>query len=205
MTERRKPGPAPSLDPILKRAAEIQARKTLSLRDLRAKLAHEGHKVSIGALSEAGLAPDRLKASALAGKGVPAAPKPPAATPVLRPPPSPPPGSQGPPRAPIDANGDPLAFARGLRRALADVMAELDPDSGPYVKLSAEARQVNRQIAALEAARAGEETPEEAERRRRREDGEVRREMLQYVEQAERQAARLGICPHCEQPLAGAP
>jgi hypothetical protein len=58
-------------------------------------------------------------------------------------------------------------------------------------------------IDALESRLAEKETPEDAERRRRAEDGETRKEMLQYVEQAEREADERGVCVTCGAPARG--
>jgi DNA repair exonuclease SbcCD ATPase subunit len=86
-------------------------------------------------------------------------------------------------------------------------MVGLAPDSGPYVKLSAEMRQVAKLIAALEKERAGEETEDERERRRRREDGETVKALTQYADQAiafslkPSADAPHGRCPTCSVPL----
>jgi hypothetical protein len=56
-------------------------------------------------------------------------------------------------------------------------------------------------VAALEAARAGVETPEQAEARRRREDGETRLEVERYVARLEDEANARGVCVHCGQRL----
>lgn len=187
----------PSMVRALARARQIQAERRLSLRDLEEALKKEGHEVSIKTLSIEGLAPDRL----------PPAPASPSV--VVSPPPAAP-----PPPLPllayasgIDADGTPIDIARGMLRAITTTMAGLDRESGPYAKLSAEARQCTKLIAALESAEAGKETPEEADRRRRREDGETVLAVSRYVDQAlalslrPTEMAPHGSCPTCEQPL----
>lgn len=108
----------------------------------------------------------------------------------------------------IDPNADPLTIARGLLQKHVLDMAELEADSPRLNQAKGEARQLTKLIQALEASAAKEESPEEAERRLRREDGETRREMEVYVLQAETEATRPregaphGVCVTCGAPLA---
>jgi hypothetical protein len=102
---------------------------------------------------------------------------------------------------PIDAEGTPLEIARSLLESLVDSIMTLEADSPRLNQARAEARQNVKLIALLEREAASKETPEDVERRRRREDGETRREIEQYVAQAEREAEEQGLCVHCGQAI----
>ena len=110
-------------------------------------------------------------------------------------------GEQLAPLPQIDAEGDPLAIMRALLASATHTIANLLPDSPRLNPARAEARALAKGIAALERERAAIETPEELERRRRREDGETRREIEQYVVQAEREASAAGVCLWCKQQI----
>lgn len=163
---------------MLQRARELQTAERLPLRELVVRLHAEGHPLANPtALSLAGLKAENFGP-------LPAKPAPVAAE-------------------TIDAAGTPIEIARGMLRAITETMAGLPKDSAPYAKLSGEARQVTKLIAALERDAAGEETPEERERRLRREDGETALAISRYVDQALVQAltpsatAPHGRCPTC--------
>ena len=97
----------------------------------------------------------------------------------------------------IDVEGTPLELARSLiARASADLgaMAADSPRRNPAI---AQLRGLTRMLADLERASAAKETPEEVERRRRREDGETLKMILWSVERAEKEAAKRGVCIHC--------
>lgn len=115
------------------------------------------------------------------------------------------------PKTEIDPEADPLTIARGLLQRHVEDMGALKADSPRLNQAKGEARQLTKLIQAIERQVAKEETPAQAEERKRREDGETRREMLEYVEQAEREAARpredapFGVCVRCEAPLRAPP
>lgn len=108
-------------------------------------------------------------------------------------------GDDLPTMAPIDPSADPLDIMRALLASATDTIAKLRADSPRLNPARAEARALTKAIAALEKERSGAETPEELERRRRREDAETRSEIEQYVLRAEREAAAKGVCVHCGQ------
>ena len=110
----------------------------------------------------------------------------------------------------IDAAGTPLAVMRGLLASASRTIRQLPPDSPRLNPARAEARALAKGIDALESRQAALETPEEAERRRRADDGETRAAILRHVERAEAEAAapRLGaphgVCVTCGAPRAEA-
>ena len=121
------------------------------------------------------------------------------------------PGEDGAPvaRPKIDPKAPPLEQARQLVEEAATSLARL-PASSPRVNQTRQAlRQAIKMLADLERerAQAKEETPEEAERRRQRDDGETRLEIERYVDQALAVALRPtdeapnGCCPTCACPL----
>lgn len=167
---------------MLKRAREIQIAEHLPLKELEARLRVEGYPVAnTKNLSEAGMKADNF----------PLPPQKPAPDPSVL-------ATEA-----IDATGTPIEIARAMLRRITGAMAGLEKDSGPYLKLSAEARQVTKLIAALEDASKGDETPGERERRLRREDGETALAISRYVDQAlvtalaPSAAAPHGRCPTC--------
>ena len=68
--------------------------------------------------------------------------------------------------------------------------------------MPAVARPITKAIAGLERERAAKETPEQLERRLRREDAETRKRIEMYVEQYEAEAAEAGKCLWCGTNLA---
>ena len=177
-----KQGYTPKDKAAFERARAIQSEKRLSLRDLSEALRKEGFNLSIRALSQAGLSADNLDGA-------------PKKTPVEIPPARPTP--------PEPENQKPIEIVRGILRDITGKMLTLEKDSGPYVKLASEARQLSKAIAAMELQAAGDETPEERETRLRREDGETTRAIEMYVNQALALALRPtaeaphGCCPTC--------
>ncbi len=119
--------------------------------------------------------------------------------------PSLPKGAKRPPRAvaptatsgAINADGDPLAIMRQLLASATDTIASLESDSPRLNPARGEARALTKAIAAIERERAAKESPEEAARRLRREDGETRARIEAYVVQYEEEAAERGVCVHC--------
>lgn len=107
----------------------------------------------------------------------------------------------------FDADADPLVVMRALLRRNAKNLAKLSPDSPRINPMQAESRSLAKAINSLEKERASVETPEQAEARLRRQDGEVRREIERYVAKAEtdarkpRPGAPHGVCVKCGQPL----
>jgi hypothetical protein len=99
--------------------------------------------------------------------------------------------------AELDADGTPLEVMRGLLASATKAVKTLDPASPRMNQARTEARALAKAIDALESRLAAQETPEDAERRRRAEDGETRKEMTQYVEQAEAEAEARGVCVTC--------
>lgn len=173
---------------ILRRAQEMQC-KGVGVREAAAKL-------DVG---------KSQLAAALAALAMPAATTPPQkpAKPARAAAGSPPPPAAGT----IDATGSPLSIAREMLEGLSLALVGLATDEPAYVRLSAEARQCTKLIAALEREAAGEETAEELARRRRREDGATRREIEKYVDQQLAISLRptaeapCGKCPTCANPL----
>lgn len=135
-------------------------------------------------------------------------PRAPASEPV-----APPPGvaagfSPAPATPPIDVDGDPLDIARAMLAANMAQVANLAIDSPRLNPARAEGRALLKLVAALEEARGKVETPEEAERRRRREDAETRKRIERYLLEYEadaaqpREGAPFGVCLHCGAPRA---
>lgn len=126
-----------------------------------------------------------------------------AATPARSHAPAPDPAEAVPtPLPPIDTDGDPLDIARAMLAANMAQVATLKADSPRLNPARAEGRALLKLVAALETERGALPTPEEVERRRRREDAETLKEIEQYVRQAERDAAAKGVCVHCGQAVA---
>jgi hypothetical protein len=100
-------------------------------------------------------------------------------------------------REAIDADGDPLDVMRALLANTTKAISTLPLDSPRLGPARAEARAITKAIAGLERERAGKQTPEELERRRRREDGETRQRIERYVLEYEREAEARGVCVHC--------
>lgn len=107
----------------------------------------------------------------------------------------------------INAGGTPLEVMRALLAAATKTIRKLPADSARLGPRLAEARALAKGIEAIESKLAAVETPEEAERRRRAEDGETRKEIERHVLRAEAEAAapRLGAphgtCITCSKPL----
>lgn len=107
----------------------------------------------------------------------------------------------------LDTEGNPLMMARQLYEHTAKTIASLDTRSPRLNPARTEARALLKLINALEKNKQAEETPNEAARRLRREDGETRKRVMQYVERYEstaqepREDAPHGSCVHCESPL----
>lgn len=103
--------------------------------------------------------------------------------------------------APIDPDEDPLVIARKLLARNTRSIERLPADSPRLNPARAESRALLKLISALERERAREETPEQAAERKRRDDGDTRKEIEQYVSQAERKAIAEGVCLWCHQRL----
>jgi|HubBroStandDraft_6_1064221.scaffolds.fasta_scaffold333566_1 hypothetical protein len=103
----------------------------------------------------------------------------------------------------IDWTSPPLELARALLRHATETIAKLEPESPRLNPTRTEARNLAGLIARLEQEQAKEATPDEAERQRRRDDGDTRKKIEQYVEQALQRAltpspaAPHGRCPTC--------
>ena len=108
----------------------------------------------------------------------------------------------------IDATGTPLEILRSLLANAKSAIAAIPSDSPRLNGARSAALAITKAIAGLERASKEAETPEEVERRRRREDGARRLEVERYVAQAEREAARPrpgaphGVCVTCGVPVA---
>jgi hypothetical protein len=118
-------------------------------------------------------------------------------------PPGPAPGDALEHAGEVDAEGTPLEVARQLLAKATNALHKLDADSPRRNPAATECRNLAKMIAALEKQAGEKETPESIERRRRQADHETRREILQYVEQAEARAAEPrpgaphGVCVTC--------
>lgn len=148
---------------MLERAREIQKAQRLPLRELVTRLRTEGFaEANLFVVSQEGLAAQNF------GPVTPAEP----------------------PEPPIDTAASPIAVTRALAEQLARKLAKTPEGSVAYTKLTEQLRAVAKQIASLESENAGKESPEEADRRRRREDGETVKMVNQYVDQALMEALR---------------
>ncbi len=100
----------------------------------------------------------------------------------------------------IDCSAPPLEVARALLQQATGAIAKLKVDSPRLNPTRTLALNLTKFVDALEAREAaGKETAEELEQRRRREDGETRREIEVYVQQAEAEAHARGVCITCGQ------
>jgi hypothetical protein len=108
---------------------------------------------------------------------------------------------------PIDAEGDPLDVLRALLADATATLAKLPPDSPRLSQTRESCRALVKGIAAIEEKRGAAESPDERVARLRRDDGQTRQEIEQYIAQYEREAmepkpgAPHGSCIHCSAPL----
>lgn len=108
-------------------------------------------------------------------------------------------GAEGFPE--LDENATPLETARALLEHTKRSIARLPKDSPRFNPAHANARAYVKLIATLEREEAGDETPEQAEERKRQEDGLTRKMIERYVVEYEAAAAREGVCLWCKKPL----
>jgi hypothetical protein len=101
----------------------------------------------------------------------------------------------------LDVKGDALSIARQLLDHASKTMAALRSDSPRLNPARVEARSLVKLIEHMEREKAAVETPEEAERRLRREDGETWKRIIRYVTAYEARARADGTCVHCGSPL----
>lgn len=101
----------------------------------------------------------------------------------------------------LDPDASPLENAKALLEHTMKTIGKLPRDSPRMNPAHNNARAYLKLVASLQKEEAGDETPEQALERKRREDGETRKMLLRYVEEYEAQASRDGVCLHCGQPL----
>lgn len=102
---------------------------------------------------------------------------------------------------PIDANGSPIEVLRALLAVTAGALAKLPPKSPRYNQVSTRMLAITNAIRKIEREDAKAESPEEAERRRRRESGATVERFELYVQQYEDEARAKGVCEKCGQPV----
>lgn len=124
----------------------------------------------------------------------------PAPGPAAAPPPPAPPSGDGDELPEIDPDASALDTARILLEHMKETIRRLPKDSPRLNPAHANVRAYLKLVAALEREQAGDETPEQAAERKRREDGETRRAIERYVLEYEAQAQRDGVCLHCGAP-----
>lgn len=105
----------------------------------------------------------------------------------------------------LDPDASPLENAKALLEHTMKTISKLPRDSPRMNPAHSNARAYLKLVASLQKEEAGDETPEQAEARKRREDGDVKQMLLRYVEEYEAQAARDGVCIHCGQAAQKAP
>lgn len=101
----------------------------------------------------------------------------------------------------LNPDASSLEIAKALLDRTMLTIKKLPCDSPRMNPAHANARAYLKLYDSLQRAEVGDETPEQAEARKRREDGDVRKMLLRYVEEYEAQAARDGVCLHCGQPV----
>ena len=99
----------------------------------------------------------------------------------------------------VDLSASPLDTLRMLLAQTIGSINELPVDSPRLNPARLQARQIATAIAQLERLEGQKETAEQAKDRERKANAETRKMLLQYVEQAEKEAELLGVCAHCGQ------
>ncbi len=113
-------------------------------------------------------------------------------------------GASGPP---LDPEATPLEMARALLGSISRSIAKLPASSPRLNQARGQLRQTVKLVAELERELARDATPQEAERQRRIDDGDTRKAIERYVNQALEAALRPteeaphGRCPTCLRPM----
>jgi hypothetical protein len=117
-------------------------------------------------------------------------------------PPTPPPLPAAGDLPPFDIEGKtPLEIARAMIARTSIELQNMPADSPRRNPAAGQLRAWTKMLADLEREAVAKESPEEAQRRLRREDKETLKMILWSVEKAEKEAAARGVCIHCQQPL----
>jgi hypothetical protein len=101
----------------------------------------------------------------------------------------------------LNAGDPPLDNARKLLEQNMGAVSKLAADSPRFNPAHANMRAWIKLVAEMERELTGDETPEEAAARKRREDTATREMIERYVSEYEADAADEGVCLWCEKPI----